>query len=145
MGAFRAVECRPLGMVLHGWVAHQYLNGTTESDADVALLMDPVSFKPLTIPLINVRWLVQVLENERELNPPDAEAALDIAGRIRYQERTLHTLRETYRRELPATSFQVLADHLTPTAIPGWDRKRLDGMEAVAAELRSMARVPFPP
>ncbi|MFJ6777115.1 TfuA-like protein [Kitasatospora sp. NPDC091257] len=142
MGALRAVECRTLGMIQHGWVCEQYLAGHVEADAEVSLLMDPVTSEALTVPLINVRWLLQHLVERGELDTATAATALEAARRVNYRARIPEALANAFRRALPADASDLLARQLEPDTIPDWDRKRLDGIEAVEAELHALARFP---
>lgn len=140
MGALRAVECRTLGMIQHGWVCAQYLAGHVEADAEVALLMDPVTSEALTVPLINVRWLLRTMRERGELDAAAAAAALEAARRVGYRNRTPEALANAFRRDLPTGTSDLLTRQLEPGTIPDWDRKRLDGIEAVEAELHALAR-----
>jgi hypothetical protein len=142
MGALRAVECRTLGMIQHGWVCAQYLSGHVDSDGEVALLMDPITSEAVTVPLINVRWLLRSMGESGELDATTAATALEVAQRMSYRSRIPKALANAFRRALPTDASELLARHLEPDAIPAWDRKRLDGIEAVEAELRALARFP---
>lgn len=55
MGALRAAECAPFGMVAIGAIANAYLDGTLDDDAAVALTMAPAEIGsfPLTEPLVD--------------------------------------------------------------------------------------------
>ena len=57
MGALRAVELAPLGMSGIGAIFEAYRTGRLVDDADVALLHADAEhdFRPLTLPLVNVR------------------------------------------------------------------------------------------
>ena len=144
MGALRAVECRTLGMVQHGWICEQYRAGHVEADSEVALLMDPVTSVALTVPLINVRWLLRHLGERGELDPGTTATALETARRVHYRARIPEALANAFRRALPTDASDLLARHLEPDTIPDWDRKRSDGVEAVETELRALARFPSP-
>jgi hypothetical protein len=61
MGAIRAVELAGLGMTGVGWVYEAYRDGRIDGDDEVALTYCPLTFQPLTVPLVNVRnWLGQL-------------------------------------------------------------------------------------
>lgn len=142
MGALRAVECRVLGMVRYGWVAEQYRNGSIESDAEVALLMDPLTSEALTIPLVNVRWLLRELEGEGRLTARENGEILAVARRVHYRARTPEILAGAFERNLKASSSQLITGFLEPGEMAAWDRKRLDGISAVESEIRAIARFP---
>lgn len=138
MGALRAVECRYLGMIPHGWITEQYLTGAMDADADLALLMDPETFEPLTVPLVNVRWLARTLAERGALPRDECAALVGAAGEIHYRDRLPAALHRRLRRELPTGTFATVAPFLAPEELPTWDRKRLDGVAAVQTELTSM-------
>jgi hypothetical protein len=141
MGALRAVECRTLGMRGSGWVYERYLSGSIESDGDVALLYDPEDFTPVTIPLVNVRWLLARERGAGLLSPADAQAALRVAKGLHFRDRRPSLLLRRWQRELPASTVEVLGPELADERRDGWDRKRLDGLEAVRAALGADDRV----
>jgi hypothetical protein len=131
MGALRAVECRTLGMTGSGWVFEQYLTGAIESDGDVALLYDPDDYQPVTIPLVNVRWLLA----SRQLAPAAAAAALSVAGELHFRARRPSVLARRWARALPAEVADVLVPELADDRRDTWDRKRLDAIAAVRGAL----------
>ena len=135
MGALRAVECRTLGMKGSGWVFEQYLSGAVDSDGDVALLYDPEDFTPVTIPLVNVRWLLAQKRDAGLLSPAAARAALHAAKGLHFRDRRPSVLLRRWRQELPADAVGVLGPELADERRDGWDRKRLDGLQAVRAAL----------
>ena len=56
MGALRAAECEPFGMIPIGDIATRYCSGELFDDADVALTNGPaeLGFPPLTEPMVDV-------------------------------------------------------------------------------------------
>lgn len=141
MGALRAVECRNLGMVRHGWIAEEYLRGGMSADADLALLMDPDTWKALTVPIANLRWLMKEMQKQDELSPEHASVALSVAEQIHYSNRRPDVLIRALNRTLPAVPSRILTHYLAPENMQNWDRKRLDAVEAVECELRNLAGV----
>lgn len=131
MGALRAVECRTIGMVGHGWVYEQYLSGTTESDGDVALLFDPFDFSPVSVPLINLRWLLRTLHDQGTIASSTAAEAYLSAKSLHYTEREPKELAREWKRTLSAEVVDILLPQLHDTRRDNWDRKRLDAMDAV--------------
>jgi hypothetical protein len=135
MGALRAVECRTLGMTGSGWVYEQYRSNAIESDGDVALLYDPEDYLPVTVPLVNVRWLLASKVREGLVPPAVSEAALRIAHGLHFRDRRPSLLLRQWARRLPASAVEVLEAELADDRREAWDRKRLDGIEAVRAAL----------
>ncbi|MGQ0839082.1 TfuA-like protein [Actinokineospora sp.] len=141
MGALRSVECRTLGMRMHGWVAARYLDGTVNADDEVALLYDPDSFEPVTVPLVNFRWLLHRLVLDGALDRAAADDALTVATNLHYRTRTPDALARGVRRDLPERTASLLTDCLAPAVMDAWDRKRLDALDAVRAEVTELAPV----
>ncbi|WP_432142333.1 TfuA-like protein [Streptomyces sp. bgisy084] len=137
MGALRAVECRTIGMTGSGWVYEQYLNGSIESDGDVALLYDPEDYTPVTVPLVNVRWLLAERVREKDLSCEEADTALEIARSLNFRARRHSVLVKQWRRGLPGGAVAVLEEHFATDRLDHWDRKRLDALAAVRAALSS--------
>ena len=90
MGALRAVECQAFGMVGVGRIFDEYASGITVDDADVALLHGPaeLNYKPLTLPLVNVRATLDHLEKEQSLSDVSCRELRTAAGRLFFKERT---------------------------------------------------------
>jgi hypothetical protein len=136
MGALRAVECAPLGVRPFGWVAEAFATEAIDSDAEVALIYDPETYLPLTIPLVNVRWMLQELVSAGRLNDDEAAWALDSAAHIHYRDRSRSALNYTWNLELPDAPFRAVALSQVAALTHGkWDRKRLDALGALAETL----------
>lgn len=141
MGALRAVECRTLGMRAHGWIAARYADGTIDADDEVALLFDPENLAPVTIPLVNIRWLVGQLAANAALDPASAEVIFATAAALHYRTRTPGALATAVRRTQDAAAADALIDMLRPECIYLWDRKRLDALEAARTEINELAEI----
>lgn len=138
MGAMRAAECDVLGMLGFGWVFRGFRSGWLRSDAEVALLFDPLSYQPITLPLVNVRWVVRVLERQGTLGPEAGVDAVHGAATVNFRERTFDELDRIWRRSalLPDDARQTLLELLDPAGPGEHDRKRLDALEALAVAER---------
>jgi hypothetical protein len=90
MGALRAAELQRHGMVGVGRIFGWYRDGVLKDDADVALYHAPAShgFRPLTLPLVDVRWAIVLAAQRDLLHPPQARAVLDAAEALHFGERT---------------------------------------------------------
>jgi len=135
MGALRAVECRKLGMTGSGWVYEQYLSGAITSDAEVALLYDPDEYLPVTIPLVNLRWLLAEKARSGTLSAEASAAALSVAGVIHFRDRRPSVLLRCWKAELPANTFGILESEMPSELRDTWDRKRLDAIDAIRLAL----------
>lgn len=123
MGALRAAELQPQGMIGVGQIFRWVRDGVVEDDAEVALLHAGAEhdFRPLTLAQVNVRHAAAQAVAARVLTAAQGRALVRRSGRIFYQERTW-----------PA----VLA--LLPAAArAGWrfteDLKALDARETIRA------------
>ena len=71
MGALRAAEVP--GVIGAGLVYQWYRNGLIRRDDEVALLFDPASGRPLTVPTVNVRYASERLSSLGTIDPDLAE------------------------------------------------------------------------
>jgi hypothetical protein len=90
MGALRAAELARHGMVGVGLIFEAYHRGELVDDAEVALLHADAEhgFRPLTVPLVNVRHAARQAQGARVLAPREAQALVDAAAALFYQDRT---------------------------------------------------------
>ncbi|PTL80701.1 hypothetical protein DAT35_28415 [Vitiosangium sp. GDMCC 1.1324] len=144
MGALRAAELVEHGVVGVGHIFEAYHRGELVDDSEVALLHadEEHGFRPLTVPLVNVRHAARLAQRARVLAPREARALVDAAVAIFYQDRTwprvLAAVGEAWR---PATRSKWEA-----WAAGGLeDLKREDAracIQAAAAFVASGARAP---
>lgn len=90
MGALRAAELSRHGMVGVGRIFSWYRDGLIEDDSEVALLHagPEHGHRPLTLPLVNVRHNAALAQAAKVLTASEAEALVDAAEDLFYQERT---------------------------------------------------------
>jgi len=96
MGALRAAECEPFGMVPVGSIARRYCSGELYDDADVALTNGPaeLGFPPLTEPMVDVEATVACLIAQHLISPTGAAAVTAGARRIFFADRTVDAIFE---------------------------------------------------
>lgn len=89
MGALRAAELAPYGMIGIGEVFRAYSEGRLTDDADVALLHGDAEheYRPLTIPLVNVVATADRAVEEQVLSLNEARALLKVAREVHYHDR----------------------------------------------------------
>ncbi len=92
MGALRAFELEPYGMIGVGEIYEMYRNGSLESDDEVAVTFDDVTLEPLSIPLVNVRMTVKRAQEIGILTEKQASAVVDITRKIFYPERNYRNI-----------------------------------------------------
>ena len=87
MGALRASELDSLGMVGIGYCYEQYASGAIDSDDDVAVMLDSESLEPLSVPLINMRYVFTNATNENVITDEEKDELLAIAKKTYYPKR----------------------------------------------------------
>lgn len=90
MGALRAAEIPDVVGV--GRIYEMYRTGAIERDDEVALLFDPYMFKPMTVPLVNLRYAVDRLVRSATLSRDAGHALVEACTRLHYTERTYEAI-----------------------------------------------------
>ena len=128
MGALRASELDLYGMEGVGKIYEWYKSGKLVSDDEVALFFDPVYFKPLSEPLVNIRYNLRIAEAEGVIDRDACEKVLKIAKSLYFPDRT-------YQRILDAAGGVIDGEALKRL---GWfietekrDLKKEDAIEAL--------------
>ena len=93
MGALRAAELHPFGMKGYGWIFQQYVSGRIIADDEVALQYSPLDLRPVTVPLVNVRYWLEQLEAAGHLDRRVASRVFAAARRVFFADRTEQRLR----------------------------------------------------
>ena len=108
MGALRAAELHSRGMIGVGQIFRWYRDEVLSDDSEVALLHADAAhgFRPLTVPLVNVRWSAQEAVRRKQLRPAEALRLVERAAQIFYQERTWE--RVTQGAKLPLLDLKAL-------------------------------------
>ena len=88
MGALRAAECAPYGMVPLGIIARWYLRGVVDGDDEVAVLIDPRTQSALTVPMVNVRYVSWIALRRGLLSRDDVARTYERSRSVFYMERT---------------------------------------------------------
>ncbi len=99
MGALRAAELSAHGMVGVGQIFEWYRDGVLVDDSEVALLHADAEhgYRPLTVPLVNVRHVAARARAMRVLAQGQARALVNAAAGLFYQERTWRRVLEAVR------------------------------------------------
>ncbi len=59
MGALRAAETYPFGMIGVGNIFEWYRDGVIDADDEVAVTYDPITYRPTSVPLVNIRFCLR--------------------------------------------------------------------------------------
>ncbi|HPJ30368.1 MAG TPA: TfuA-related McrA-glycine thioamidation protein [Methanothrix sp.] len=87
MGALRAAELHPFGMEGVGEIFRQYRDGILISDDEVALIFDPLTFAPLSEPLVNIRDNLRAALERGAIDSEAAQEILDAASSLYFPKR----------------------------------------------------------
>jgi hypothetical protein len=88
MGALRASELDIYGMEGVGEIYEAYRRKELVSDDEVALVFDPVSFEPMSEPLVNIRHNLSIAEMNGVLCNEESKILLNAAMSRYFPERT---------------------------------------------------------
>lgn len=148
MGALRAVELEPFGMIGHGTIVDWYRTGRIEGDDEVALLHADGEFgyRALSEPLVNIRWNLDRAEADGVLTPAEAASLLAEMQALDHSARSYPALMES-------AAFQRLEaavrDRVRPYFGPGAESlKAADAVSALrwcAEHLPELLDAPAPP
>lgn len=126
MGALRAAECRPFGMVGVGAIFDAYASGELVDDDEVAVAHDGPEngWRPRTEPMVNLRATVRHAVAEGRIDGEAAERALTIAKSIWFADRTRQKLLQVLAESgAPVAEAEALRAALDEAYV---DQKRLD-------------------
>jgi hypothetical protein len=143
MGALRAAELAADGVVGVGRIFRWYRDGLVDDDGEVALLHGDAEhgYRPLTLPLVNVRAAADAARAERVIGPRDARALVRAAEAIHYTARTWPGVLAAAR--LPAAAHERLRAFLPRAPDPKAEDAR--ACVAAAAEYARARRRGAPP
>jgi hypothetical protein len=94
MGALRAAECAPFGMIPVGQIARAYTDGSLDDDAAVALVHVPPEFgsMPLSEPLVDCLATIERMEEKRVIEAHEADALQTSARAAFFANRTVEAI-----------------------------------------------------
>ena len=88
MGALRACELYPYGMIGVGHIFEDYKNGVIESDDDVAVSLDPQTYQQLSDSWINMKYNFIEACKAGIINKDDVDNLLSTSKNIYYPKRS---------------------------------------------------------
>jgi hypothetical protein len=96
MGAIRAVETEPFGMIGIGRVFEWYRDGLITADDEVALLhgLEDTGFCPLSVPLVNIRASLQQAVAQGWIDTEVRDYVTSVAQAIHYPQRQIAAILE---------------------------------------------------
>jgi len=92
MGALRAYELDVFGMIGVGKIYNCYKRGYIEADDEVALAFNPLTYEPVSVPLVNIRQALAALKVMKLLSVEQSDKLLKIAQNLFYLDRRFETI-----------------------------------------------------
>ena len=107
MGALRAAELYPYGMIGVGSIFDAYRAGVIEADDEVAVACDPSNYRPLSEALVDIRAIANQACCDGALNSSETAELVNAARAIHFTRRTWGTLQKTVESEIPSLRSAV--------------------------------------
>ena len=103
IGALRAAEMAPFGLVGIGAIYRAYADGRITGDDEVALAHGPAewNWRPLSVPLVDVRATLCRALRERVIGLGEARTIRAAAAQIHYADRTWEMVFDAASKALP--------------------------------------------
>lgn len=92
MGALRAAELHPYGMVGVGRIFEAYRQERVVADDEVALAYDPATYRPVSEPLIHLRFSLERAVERKLVSRERAEEVLEEMRKVWFPERSYELL-----------------------------------------------------
>jgi hypothetical protein len=116
MGALRAVELGPYGMVGVGRIWAAYASGETDADDEVALVYDEETGAALSEPLIGMRYAAEAAVNDGAASQALADLFVTTARRLWYPRRTTRAVLDAIRPRCDPVELDALDAYLRTRA-----------------------------
>lgn len=131
MGALRAVECAPFGMIGVGRIFELYERGDMDADDEVAITFDADTHRALSEPMVSLRIALQAAADAGVVSQTVADRVTAVAKAMYFPDRSHARVLHAARGEIDAAAHTALAAYLAGTDAP--DQKRADALELIAA------------
>jgi TfuA protein len=129
MGALRASELHAFGMRGVGWVFERFAQSPVRRDDDVAMTYDPFTMAPVTVPMVNVIYWMELAVSGALISARESRAVVSAARKIFFADRSEKKFLNMLDRILGANRVRTLIDY-AGGCIP--DIKEIDGLKAIA-------------
>ena len=130
MGALRAVECTPYGMVGVGRIFQMDATGEVDADDEVAITYDPETGIAMSEPMVNIRVVVEVAVGSGALEANDVDLVLDAAKALYFPDRSYARILAVLRDTMAADRLDRFAEFVHSDEHP--DQKRTDALELIS-------------
>jgi len=112
MGALRAVELEPHGMVGVGEVFERYRNGSVDADDEVAVACSPEDHRPLSDAMINIRIALEQAAAAGMIGSRECQRLIWMAKRTYFPERSYANLWRKAAGRIPESTLAPLRRYI---------------------------------
>jgi hypothetical protein len=112
MGALRASELDQYGMEGIGQIYIAYKSGHLVSDDEVALVFDPFTWEPLSEPLVNIRFNLDLAWQQGTIKTATRNKLFRFAESIYFPDRTYESMMQAAEGQVPAGELQSFREFL---------------------------------
>ena len=130
LGALRAVELEQFGMIGVGRIFAMYKCKRIIADDEVALVFAEEDWRPLSEPLINIRYALSAARRLGLIHARERQLLIRIAGRIYFAERRWSTVLDSASKYMDADRIAELAAFLSSARL---DLKKEDALQLLNA------------
>jgi TfuA protein len=141
MGALRASELDRCGMMGVGWLYDHFRHGAVRRDDDVALVWSPIDFRPMTVPMVDVEYWMELVSTAGMIDGKDKARLLRIARGIFFADRAPETLMGALHKGFGTHAIEAFLE-FSGGAIPSI--KNIDAKKAIrfAASVNQSGALP---
>lgn len=108
MGALRAAELHPYGMVGVGRIFAAFASGELDADDEVAMVYDPDSTRALSDPMVNIRFALEAAELAGVLSAAARAQLIQACKTLFYPDRSLRAVFALARNLLDEAEHEAL-------------------------------------
>jgi len=112
MGALRASELDIYGMEGIGLIYEAYKSGHLVSDDEVALIFDPFTWEPLSEPLVNIRFNLDLAMQQGTIKTSTRYQLFHYAQSLYFPERTYERMMKEAEGSVPEEELQHFREFL---------------------------------
>jgi len=126
MGALRAVELHPFGMIGVGRIFEMYHTGEIDADDEVAMVFDDETGRAHSVPMVNVRVALETAVKEGVISAESERMLVKLVKDLYFPERSYAMLLKLASDKIPEQERASLRQYLQERAP---DAKRDDAIQ----------------
>jgi hypothetical protein len=131
IGALRAAECAPFGMVGVGRIFRMYASAELDADDEVAVVYNADTLQALSEPMVNIRVALRAAADAGLIAAESEATLVAVAEQIYFPSRTYANVLHAARGLVDDGELAAVMQFVTGGAAP--DQKRSDALELIAA------------